>query len=514
MKRTLAALASLSAITSCAQQDERPNIILFLVDDMGWQDTSLPFHTDTTNWNRRFQTPNMERLAEQGVKFTNAYACSVSSPSRVSLMTGANATRHKVTNWTLFKDTPTDKKSDILEFGKWNYNGLQEDTTIDNSYHATTLATVLRNNGYQTLFVGKAHFGAVDTPGQEPLNVGFDVNVAGFACGGPASYLAENGYGANRNAFNAVPHLDKYHGTDTFLTEALTIEAKEVMNKAIKKNDPFFLYFAHYAIHTPFEADVRFYDKYKEQGFEEWEARFATLVEGMDKSLGDILDYVEEKGIADNTIIMFMSDNGGYSVGVRTNTFGGEAKNAPLRAGKGALYEGGIREPMLVYAPGITEAGTVNDSPLLIEDFFPTILELAGVNVAEQTMTQEIDSKSFMAAIQGESINNERPLFWHYPNFWGESQGETGRPSSAVRIGNMKYIHSYERELNELYDLSNDIGEKRNLLRVGSMADRAKYKEIAKEMATVLSDKLRAENSPMPIVKKTGLQSKYPDQTL
>ncbi|MFR9496991.1 MAG: sulfatase [Rikenellaceae bacterium] len=509
MKRSITAALAATTLVACNESKvEQPNIILFLVDDMGWQDTSLPFHSDTTMWNRLFETPNMERLARQGVQFTNAYASSISSPSRVSLMTGVNPTRHRVTNWTFHKDTSTDRQSEIFDFEEWNVNGFTLDGSVDRAYHATSFPEILRQNGYTTLFVGKGHFGAIDTPSEDPVNVGFDRNVGGHAAGSQGSYLGETSFGNDlpRGKFYGVPNLEEYHHTDTFLTEALTLESVKLMDEALESETPFFLYMAHYAVHVPFDADKRFYQKYKDMGLEEQEARYASIVEGMDKSLGDIMDYLEQRDIADNTIIMFMSDNGGYTVGVRAETFDGVGKNTPLRAGKGSLYEGGVREPMIAYVPGMTAAGTKSDSPIIIEDFFPTIIELAS---AQGETVQELDSKSFVAALQGESINSERPFFWHYPNNWGERTSDCGEPSSAIRLGDMKFIHKYETQTNELYNIKNDLGETNNL--IGSSEEN---NAIAAELAKLLSDKLRTEGSNMPILKATGQRSPYPDQTL
>ncbi|MFI3280667.1 MAG: sulfatase [Rikenellaceae bacterium] len=509
MKKSLTAIFAATTLASCTQPAaEQPNIILFLVDDMGWQDTSLPFHTDTTRWNRLFETPNMERLAQKGVKFTNAYASSISSPSRVSLMTGVNPTRHKVTNWTFHKDKSTDQPNELFDFEEWNVNGFTLDGSVERAYHATSFPQILRENGYTTLFVGKGHFGAIGTPSENPINVGFDRNVGGHAAGSQGSYLGELSYGNDlpSGPFYGVPDLEEYHHTDTFLTEALTLESQKLMDEALDSGKPFFLYMAHYAVHVPFDADVRFYQKYKDMGLEEQEARYASIVEGMDKSLGDIMDYLDERDIADNTIIMFMSDNGGYTVGVRSKTFDGVGKNTPLRAGKGSLYEGGVREPMIAYVPGMTAPNSKNDSPIAIEDFFPTILELAG---ATGETVQELDSKSFVAALQGEDINGERPLIWHYPNNWGERTPDCGEPCSAIRLGDMKFIHRYETQSNELYNIAQDLSETNNL--IGSSTEND---QIAAKLAKILSDKLRTEGSNMPVAKATGERSPYPDQTL
>ena len=192
MKKLLL-LPILFLLLSCNNQ--KPNIIMFLVDDMGWQDTSVPFWTEETDWNKRYQTPAMERLAADGMIFTQAYASSVCSPTRVSLMSGMNAARHRVTNWTLNRNASVDAKSDILSYPKWNVNGVQPTDSIENSAYATMLPQILQDNGYFTIHCGKAHFGAVGTPAADPLNCGFDVNIAGHAAGGPGSYLGEENFG-------------------------------------------------------------------------------------------------------------------------------------------------------------------------------------------------------------------------------------------------------------------------------------------------------------------------------
>ena len=408
MKYTVASLTVVALLSGNAMAQRKPNIILFLVDDMGWQDTSLPFWKDTTDLNRIYETPNMERLAERGVMFTHAYACSISSPSRVSLFTGANAAQHKVTNWTLKKDTPTDRKDAVLEFEAWNYNGLCPEAGLEHSFYAKCLPQLLRENGYATMMVGKAHFGSMGTPAANPLTIGFDYNIAGHAAGAMGSYLGEEGYGAKsdpeRAAVWAVPDLEQYHGTDTFLTEALTLEAKSLLDKVTGQSKPFFLYMSHYAVHAPFGTDRRFYQKYADKGLSHKEAQYAALLEGMDKSLGDLMDYVDEKGIADNTVIIFMSDNGGYTIGRHD-------KNYPLSEGKGSLKEGGIREPMIVCYPHVAKPSTINDTPVIIEDFFPTLLEIAGV--CDYRTPQHIDGISFLKQIKGHAGDKERALFFH-----------------------------------------------------------------------------------------------------
>ncbi len=439
-----------------------PNIIVFLVDDMGWQDTSVPFWNKKTEFNDRYRTPNMERLANEGMKFTQAYATSVCSPTRVSLMTGMNAARHQVTNWTLRKDQlqPMETNHKTLEFPRWNVNGMSPIPGDSNAVYATPLPQLLKDVGYFTIHSGKAHLGAIGTPGEDPRNLGFDVNIAGHAAGAPESYYGTKnfGNGIEGKKIWAVPGLEKYHGKDIFLTEAITLEAIKAMDTAVQKKKPFFLYMSHYAVHTPIMGDDRFIQKYYDKGLDSTEAKYASMVEGMDKSLGDIMDYVEQKNITDNTIILFMSDNGGLSAVAR----GGEkhTHNKPLASGKGSVYEGGIREPMLVKWPGKIKSKAVTDYYVIIEDFFPTILQMAGIS--NPKTVQPIDGISFLPILKGKNIiTDERPIFWHYPNEWGPSGPGIGA-ASAIRSGDWKLIYFYERDETELYNLALDLGEQNN----------------------------------------------------
>jgi hypothetical protein len=211
---------------------KRPNIVLFLVDDMGWQDTSVPFHTKVTPFNRRYHTPHMERLAKAGMKFTQAYACSVCSPTRVSLMTGLNAARDRVTNWTLRKNAGHDRPHPKLSFPQWNVNGLSHVPGVERTVHVQALPARLRDAGYHTIHVGKAHFGAIGTPASATRKIGFDVNIAGHAAGGPGSFLGEQNFSAVRRNGSPVwdvPDLERYHGKGIFLTEAPAREANQAV---------------------------------------------------------------------------------------------------------------------------------------------------------------------------------------------------------------------------------------------------------------------------------------------
>jgi len=385
--------------TTCTSEEEiekNPNIVMFLVDDMGWQDTSVPFWHEKTPINGKYRTPSMERLAKEGMMFTQAYACSVSSPTRVSLMTGMNAARHRVTNWTLERNASVDGKSDILSYPDWNVNGVQPVDTVNNSAYATLLPQLLKDNGYFTIHCGKAHFGAIGTLSSNPLLCGFDVNIAGHGAGGLGSYLGTENFGNMEKGGHTlpwgVPGLEKYHGDSIFLTEVLTREALHSLDKARETGKPFYLYMAHYAVHIPLFADARFYQKYIDKGLEEYEARYASMIEGMDKSLGDIMNYLEVNGLTENTIIIFMSDNGGFSLRPRAGEL--HTHNKPLNSGKGSAYEGGIREPMIVKWPGKVKPGSRCDDYLIIEDFFPSILEMA--QIKDYSAVQKIDGKSFV----------------------------------------------------------------------------------------------------------------------
>jgi len=492
-------LALLLAAANLLAADPPPNVVLFLVDDMGWQDTLVPFHSEVTPLNRKFYTPSMERLAAAGMKFTQAYSCSVCSPTRVSLMTGLNAARHRVTNWTLRKDAAPDANHPTLQPPAWNVNGLSPDPATLRAICAPTLPQLLREAGYRTIHAGKAHFGAMDTPGADPRNLGFDVNIAGHAAGGPGSYLGEQNFSAAwRKADRVwdVPGLEKYHGKDIFLTEALTLEANKAMDQAVADKKPFFLYMAHYAVHVPFAADKRFYQKYRDAGLDDTEAMYAALVEGMDKSLGDLMANLDRHGIASNTIVLFMSDNGGLSVHGRGGT--PNTHNAPLSSGKGSAREGGVRVPMLVKWPGVTAPGSICRQYVMIEDFLPSILEMTGAS-AKLKKLPWVDGVSFAPLLRSGAkaarYPKNRALYWHYPNVWGPKGPGIG-PSSAIRRGDWKLIYYHTDRRCELFNLATDLGEEHDL--VGT--ERAK----AKELATTLARWLKETKALMPTDKKTG----------
>ena len=503
----------LAALTSNAQEVSHPNIILFLVDDMGWQDTSVPFYNNQqTALNQRFHTPNMERLAQMGVRFTEAYACAISSPTRCSLMSGMNASRHRVTNWTLEKDQKTDAISSTITLPDWNYNGIQPSNTaglINNSTPITSLPKILKDNGYFTIHCGKAHFGARNTPGGDPATMGFDINIGGGPNGAPGSYLGTKNFGEGTRF--AVHGLEKYHGQDIFLTEALTREAIANIKRATEMGKPFYLYMSHYAVHSPYDDDKRFSNNYRgrydiqlNDTLNEKEARYAALVEGMDKSLGDLLDYLEENPeTGENTIILFMSDNGGQGLNNVRQGRANRDQNYPARAGKGSAFMGGVHEPMIVYWPGITKGGTQNNQRIMIEDFFPTILDMAGIN--KYTTIQTIDGISFIDMIKSPELRRERPIVWHFPNLWGETQNiEEGYGAySAILKDDYHLIYSWETGRNRLYNIQKDIAEQTDLS--------AQMPEKVQELSQLLTQYLKERKAQRPTLLSSGKPLPYPD---
>ena len=509
---TLVALICICASNLCCtsrsegkdDQPDKPNIVLFLVDDMGWQDTSLPFWKEKTPFNARYKTPNMEKLAAAGMKLTQAYATPVCTPTRVSLISGMNAARHRVTNWTLRPDQiqPMEVNHETLSFPMWNVNGMVADSAIPYAVYATPLPQLLRDHGYYTIHVGKAHFGAIGKSGSNPLNLGFDANIAGHAAGAPKSYWGDENFGnldeSEGNPW-AVPGLDSYHGKRINLTEVLTLEAIKEIDKSKSLNQPFFLYLAHYTVHTPLMADRRYFQFYLDQGLDSVEAKYASMVESMDKSLGDIMGYLDEHNLSEETIILFMSDNGGLSAHTRSGEL--HTHNRPLSSGKGSVHEGGIREPMIVKWPGVTTPGSKSNEYLIIEDFFPTILEMAGF--VDYDVVQEIDGVSFAPILRGDADTAERSLFWHYPNEWGPSGPGIGA-SSTIRKGDWKLIYYHASEDFELFNIANDISESTNL------ADQEIG--IRTELADELTQFLVKVNAQMPSHRESMQPVKWPNQ--
>jgi len=489
----------------------KPNIILFLVDDMGLMDTSLPMLTDLLGKPQRhplndwYRTPNMVRLAGKGTRFTHFYAHSVCSPTRVSMMTGQNAARHRTTDWINpyinNKDVIGKKGANINNKHvppKWNWEGL-------GSLQIATLPTILKEQGYTTIHVGKGHFSPAKHKGANPKDIGFDVNIGGAAIGRPGSYYGEKNYGKGGN--HAVPHLEKYHGSDTFLTEALTAEAKGAVDNAVKGDKPFFLYMSHYAVHAPFNGDPRFVDHYTDKKKPAGARAYATLIEGMDKSLGDIMDHLQNKAIAKNTLIIFLGDNGGDAPLGSTEDI---SSSAPLRGRKGSKWEGGVRVPFIAaWAKQDTNnvwqkkmpivVGAIRQEVGICYDIFPTILELVGAKVSGD---HTVDGRDLTPLLSGQSNPKHQDEFLnHFPH--------TRRGKSSFyttwRQKNWKVRYEYLAEGHNryaLYDLSKDPSESKNLALSNT--------QQLKGMMQAMVQQLNAMNALYPVKHEKALRPIIP----
>jgi len=443
----------------------KPNVVVFLVDDMGVMDTSVPFLTNAAGQPQRYplndyyRTPHMERLAQRGIRFNNFCAMSVCSPTRISIMTGQNAARHRATNWI---NPATDNRGPKGP-PDWNWRGLKPGSV--------TLAGLLQADGYRTIHVGKGHFAPTEQPGSDPKNLGFEINVAGASFGAPGSYHGQQDYGrSGKRASHAVPHLEKYHGTDTFLTEALTLETKAKLSESVKASKPFFLHLAHYAVHAPFESDPRFAANYKDSGKPAPAQAFATLIEGMDKSLGDLIDHLEALGVAEDTLIFFLGDNGSDApLGHQHEV----ACAAPLRGKKGAHYEGGMRVPFIAAwaKPNANNphqkrlpipAGVIQSQQAAVQDLFPTVLALTGTKAPTG---HTVDGARLDTLLSGKPDRTRPETFlMHYPHAPHRSDYWT-----SYRDGPWKVIYHYfpsevsENSHYQLFNLAKDPFESTNV---------------------------------------------------
>lgn len=452
---------------SC-RQGKKPNIIFILADDLGYSDPGCYGSTF-------YETPNLDRLAIQGVTFSDAYAaCPVSSPTRASIMTGKYPVKTGITDWIPGRQaTNSGGPSDKLIAQSFNLKLDLEEITI---------AEVLKERGYITMISGKWHLGEDSI--YWPENQGFSVNAGGFSKGAPVRNKKANGY------FSPYGNPRLEDGPEgEYLTDRQTDEAIKFIEKNRKK--PFYLFLSYYAVHNPMQAKEehikKFTGKAESSGLSEtdpftrerdwirsdmsnnYKERiiqsnpvYAAMIYSMDENIGRLLKKVDELGIQDNTVIFFTSDNGGLST-----SEGSPTCNAPLRAGKGWLCEGGIRVPLIIKYPGKGKPRTVIHTPVSSIDFFPSILDICGIKYHND----DIDGISLVPLFEKDEMP-ERPLFWHYPHY--SNQGV--EPGSAVRLGRYKLIDNFERERLELYDLEADISEKHDI----SSAHPEKTKELYK----------------------------------
>ncbi|MDX8340687.1 sulfatase [Draconibacterium sp. IB214405] len=465
-------ISVLFVLTACKSKSEveKPNILFILVDDLGWADlgyTGSKYH----------ETPNVDKLATEGMVFTDAYAaCPVCSPSRAAIMSGKYPARLDLTDyipgnrqWGPHKDQKLASHPFKLQLDLEEY----------------TLAEALKDAGYKTMFAGKWHLGEEEK--YYPDQQGFDINIAGNKTGHPA--------GGYFSPYKNPQIEDGYEGE--YLTDRLTDEVIQFIRQ--HKDSTFFAYLSYYTVHLPLQAKPekvkKYQDKLAEMNYSDEESfnegktwfkniqnmpRYAAMVESMDENVGRVLDVLDELGLAENTIVVFTSDNGGMASNTNKDLI--PTTNAPLRAGKGFLYDGGIREPLLIRWPSKIQSGS-NSTPVTGVDLYPTLLDLAGLSMNTE---QHKDGVSLKPLLENESIA-ERPIFWHYPHYSG---GLGGRPSGAIRLGKYKLIEFYEDMHLELYNLENDISEKNDLS--------AKFPEKTIELKNLLHQWRNEVDAQMP----------------
>jgi arylsulfatase A-like enzyme len=459
----------------------KPNIVFILCDDLGWRDLGCYGSTF-------YETPNLDKLAAEGIKFMDAYAsCPVCSPSRAGIMTGQYPVHTGITEWipgaqNIIGPTP-------------DQSLIQPSFSLNLPTNEVTIAEALKAGGYATCFAGKWHLG-LDTASW-PKAEGFDCNYGGWAAGGPKDY----GMGGYFSPWNN-PFLENGPKGE-FLTDYLTTKTIDFIKQEVKAGKPFFADLSFYAVHEPIQAKAKYIEKFKEKArrlgldtrrqfvknapwmeanpsFKERVIQsdpvYAALMCSVDENVGRILDALKQLGIADNTIVVFTSDNGGLSTAE-----GSPTTNLPLRYGKGWTYDGGIRVPLIIYWPGVTRAGAVCHFPVVNTDFYPTFLAMAGL---PQRPEQSEDGVSLAPLLRGGTSIDQPVLYWHYP-YYGD-QG--GSPSSAMRMGNWKLVQFYEDNHVDLYNLDSDIGELTNAAeeypertaKMLSLLDQWKYETKAK----------------------------------
>lgn len=415
--------------TPARAADNRPNVVFILIDDFGWAD--LGCYGSTYH-----RSPNIDRLAQQGMRFTNAYAAApVCSPTRAALLTGKYPARLRLTDWLPGRIDRPDQKM------------LRPNIRPALPLEELTLAEALKPAGYVSAHIGKWHLGGEKF---SPPAQGFDLNVAGDHTGTPLSYFApfrQQNPNRQQGAGRFMPGLEEA-GPGEYLTDRLTTEAERFIES--NKDKPFFLYLPHYTVHIPLRAKEELIAKYQNVKPDGPQSNpvYAAMIESMDESVGRIMRKLEELGLDQNTVVVFTSDNGGLSVveGPRTPA----TSNAPLRAGKGFLYEGGIRVPLIVHWPARVKAGGVSDVPVSSIDFFPTLLAASGVE-----SEQAVDGVNLLPVLEGSGTIGRDALYWHYPHY--SNQGR--QPGGAIRKGDWKLIEFYDNSRIELYNLAEDVGE-------------------------------------------------------
>lgn len=451
MNRILLALALLVSGPRLHAAD-KPNVVLIVVDDMGQRDLGCYGSTF-------YKTPNIDKMAKDGLRFTDFYAaCPVCSPTRVSILTGKYPQRTGITDWIPGRKDMPDQR--LKRPAIPNELPLEE----------VTLAEALKARGYATGMVGKWHLGG---EGFEPTKQGFDVNVGGDQTGTPRSYFAPF-----ENKTGKMPGLEQAEAGE-YLTDRLATEAEKFLDA--NKDKPFFLYLPHYGVHTPLQAKKDVVAKYNVKPAHGRQSNpvYAAMVESVDDAVGRVLKKLDDLKLSDNTLVIFTSDNGGLAT-LEGMPFA-PTINAPLREGKGYLYEGGVRVPLIVKWPNKVKPG-VTDQLASSNDFLETALEASG---GRKPADPKTDGVSLLPVFEGKKLA-ERALYWHYPHY--ANQGS--RPGGAVRAGDYKLIEFYEDGRRELFDVKKDLSESRNLA-----ADKP---DVVKDLAAKLDAWRKEVGAKMP----------------
>jgi arylsulfatase A len=419
---TFAAMLMMAAELRVAAA-ERPNVILILADDLGWTDLAC-YGSDL------YESPHLDRLAQNGMRFTQNYsACTVCSPTRAALLTGKYPARLHITDW-IPGAMPNNPK---LLVPDWTRHLPLEETTI---------AEVLKSAGYATASIGKWHLGG---EAYYPEKQGFNLNIAGTDKPQPPSYFAP---------WN-IPTISEGQPGD-YLTDRLGKEAVKFIERV--KDQPFFLYLPHFAVHLPVQGRAELVEKYQRKvraGLNQNNAAYAAMVESLDATVGRIRAKLDELDLSSRTVIIFTSDNGG-----RIPT----TSNKPLRFGKASAYEGGVRVPLIVHWPGVTKAGSVSETPVITMDLFPTIAEMCSASHSGQLLagSSSLDGVSLVPLLRQTGTIDRSELFWHYPHHQHYQLGGT-MPYGAIRSGDLKLIEFFNDMHVELYNVREDIGEEHDL---------------------------------------------------
>ncbi|MEM7012605.1 MAG: sulfatase [Verrucomicrobiota bacterium] len=446
--RTILLLFSLLAVGAYAE--DRPNVLFILADDLGWMDLAC-------QGNPNLETPNLDQFAAEGIRFTDAYASApVCSPTRAAIMTGDAPARLHITNHLPHQDRFTPEDSKLLPAEMRDHLPLE----------STTIAERLcEDAGYAAAFIGKWHLYKGKEHQYAPQHQGFDINIGGCSFGGPPTFFDPY----------RIDHLENRKEGE-YLPDRLADETISFMREQSQKGKPFFASLFLYTVHWPMEAPADLIAKYKDRPLEGYrDHRYAAMIEAMDNSLGRVFAAIDELGIREETFVVFTSDNG---------PFGGVGDARPLRADKGHLYEGGIRVPLIVRWPGKIEAKQESTEPVILTDFYPTMLDVAGL---EPRSDYSGDGANLVPLLTKGTEPKREAIFWHYPNFAFHKDNKLG---SAVRMGDFKLLEFFEDDNIELYNLKDDIGEKRNL------AD--EQPELAQKMRQQLQDWRKATGAKMP----------------